>query len=142
MDSMLREVTHSGTGALAGARLGRPDVAGKTGTTSDAFDGWFAGYAGDVVAVAWMGFDQPKSLGGREFGATLALPIWIDYMRQALAGKPINDRKPPAGVAFVDGDWLYDEFAGEAGSKALDIEAPPSLSAPPNNAIMAPLSGG
>jgi penicillin-binding protein 1A len=144
MDSMLREVAHSGTGALAGARLGRPDVAGKTGTTSDAVDGWFAGYAGDVVAVAWMGFDQPKSLGGREFGATLALPIWIDYMRQALAGKPINDRKPPAGVSFVDGDWLYDEFTGEAGSKALDIEVPVpgAPSAPPNNAIMAPLSGG
>jgi penicillin-binding protein 1A len=100
MDSMLREVAHSGTGALAGQRLGRPDVAGKTGTTSDAFDGWFAGYAGDVVGVAWMGFDQPKSLGSREFGATLALPIWIDYMRQALAGMPISERKAPPGVSY------------------------------------------
>ncbi|UCV16665.1 penicillin-binding protein 1A [Quatrionicoccus australiensis] len=139
MDSMLREVAHSGTGALAGARLGRPDVAGKTGTTSDAFDGWFAGYAGNVVAVAWMGFDQPKSLGGREFGATLALPIWIDYMRQALAGKPLSERTPPAGVSFVDGDWMYDEFNGEAGIKTLDITAP---SVQPNDAIIQPLSGG
>lgn len=139
MDSMLREVAHSGTGALAGARLGRPDVAGKTGTTSDAFDGWFAGYAGNVVAVAWMGFDQPKSLGGREFGATLALPIWIDYMRQALAGKPLSERTPPAGVAYVDGDWVYDEFSGEAGVRTLDIEAP---QAPANDKIMQPLSGG
>jgi penicillin-binding protein 1A len=127
MDSMLREVAHSGTGALAGQRLGRPDVAGKTGTTSDAFDGWFAGYASDVVAVAWMGFDQPKSLGGREFGATLALPIWIDYMRQALSGKPINERKPPPGVTFVDGEWLYDEFNGDAGIKELDMESLPSM---------------
>jgi penicillin-binding protein 1A len=127
MDSMLREVAHTGTGALAGQRLGRPDVAGKTGTTSDAFDGWFAGYASDVVAVAWMGFDQPKSLGGREFGATLALPIWIDYMRQALSGKPINERKPPPGVTFVDGEWLYDEFNGDAGIKELDMESLPSM---------------
>jgi penicillin-binding protein 1A len=126
MDTMLREVAHNGTGALAGQRLGRPDVAGKTGTTSDAFDGWFAGYAGDVVAIAWMGFDQPKSLGGREFGATLALPIWIDYMRQALTGKPVNERTPPVGVSFVGGDWLYDEFNGDAGIKTLDIEAPTS----------------
>jgi penicillin-binding protein 1A len=122
MDSMLREVAHSGTGALAGQRLGRPDVAGKTGTTSDAFDGWFAGYAGDVVGVAWMGFDQPKSLGSREFGATLALPIWIDYMRQALAGMPISERKAPPGVSYVNGDWVYDEFNSDAGVKELDIE--------------------
>lgn len=140
MDSMLREVAHSGTGALAGTRLGRPDVAGKTGTTSDAFDGWFAGYAGDVVAVAWMGFDQPKSLGGREFGATLALPIWIDYMRQALAGKPVNERTPPTGVSFVDGEWIYDEFNGEAGIKTLDIEAPPAQ--PNENFGLPPSAGG
>ena len=136
MDSLLREVAHSGTGALAGQRLGRPDVAGKTGTTSDAVDGWFAGYAGDVVAIAWMGFDQPKSLGGREFGATLALPIWIDYMRQALAGKPLSERTPPAGISFVNGDWLYDEFNGDAGIKTLDIEthpaSPENTSAPPD----------
>ena len=127
MDSMLREVAHSGTGALAGQRLGRPDLAGKTGTTSDAIDGWFAGYASDVVAVAWMGFDQPKSLGGREFGATLALPIWIDYMRQALAGKPVAQRAAPPGVSFIDDDWVYDEFNGDSGVKELDVESLPSL---------------
>ncbi|MFZ2973506.1 MAG: PBP1A family penicillin-binding protein [Ferribacterium limneticum] len=127
MDSMLREVAHTGTGALAGQRLGRPDVAGKTGTTSDAFDGWFAGYASDVVAVAWMGFDQPKSLGAREFGATLALPIWIDYMRQALAGKPVSERSPPAGVSFVNGDWIYDEFNSDTGVKELDVESLPGM---------------
>jgi penicillin-binding protein 1A len=125
IDSMLREVARSGTGAQASQRLGRNDLAGKTGTTSDAVDGWFAGYSGNVVAVSWMGHDQPKSLGGREFGATLALPIWIDYMRQALSGKPPNKRKPPLGVSYVDGDWLYDEFKGDNGVKTLDVEESP-----------------
>ncbi|MGE5470470.1 MAG: penicillin-binding protein 1A [Bacteroidota bacterium] len=125
MDSMLREVVRSGTGAMATQRLARNDLAGKTGTTSNAVDGWFAGYAGNVVAVSWMGHDQPKSLGGREFGATLALPIWIDYMRQALSGKPPGERTPPPGVSLVDGDWLYDEFKGDDGIKALDVEVSP-----------------
>jgi penicillin-binding protein 1A len=125
IDSMLREVVRSGTGASASQRLGRSDLAGKTGTTSDAVDGWFAGYAGNVVAVSWMGYDQPKSLGGREFGATLALPMWIDYMRQALSGKPPSDRQPPPGVSFVDGDWFYDEYKGDDGVKTLDVEVSP-----------------
>jgi len=135
IDSMLRDVVRSGTGALASQRLGRSDLAGKTGTTSDAVDGWFAGYGGDVVAVAWMGYDQPKSLGGREFGATLALPIWIDFMRQALSGKPSRDRTPPPGVSFIDGDWRYDEFSGDAGIRTLDMDAapaePPPAATPP-----------
>lgn len=131
IDSMLREVAHSGTGAQAGQRLGRADLAGKTGTTSDTVDGWFAGYASDVVAVAWMGYDKPQSLGGREFGATLALPIWIDYMRQALSGKPVSEKAPPPGVSWVGGDWLYDEFNGDAGIKTLDIEpALPTITDP------------
>ena len=125
IDSMLREVVSSGTGAAASQRLGRHDLAGKTGTTSDAVDGWFAGYAGNVVGVAWMGYDQPKSLGGREFGATLALPIWIDYMRQALAGQPPFEKRPPPGLAFVSGDWVYDEFTGDQGIKAVDVEVSP-----------------
>jgi len=125
IDSMLREVVSSGTGAAASQRLGRNDLAGKTGTTSDAFDGWFAGYAGKVVAVAWMGYDQPKSLGAREFGATLALPIWTDYMRQALAAQPATTRTPPPGLSYIDGDWVYDEFAGDAGVKAVDVEVSP-----------------
>ena len=123
IDSMLREVVRSGTGAQASQRLGRFDLAGKTGTTSGAQDGWFAGYAGDVVAVAWMGYDKPKSLGGSEFGATLALPIWVDYMRQALSGKPKSERTPPPGVSFIDGDWFYDEFKGDSGIKSMDMDA-------------------
>jgi len=122
MDSMLREVTRSGTGAAATKRLGRTDIAGKTGTTSDAVDGWFAGYGGGIVAVAWMGYDEPKSLGGREFGATLAMPIWIDYMRTALKTRPEVNRAVPAGLSQIDGDWMYDEYI-DMGVKTLDMDS-------------------
>jgi len=128
MDGMLREVARTGTGAAATQRLARGDIAGKTGTTSDALDGWFAGYGGGIVGVAWMGFDEPKSLGGREFGATAALPIWIDYMRTALARKPQVARPVPAGLTQVDGEWMYDEFLTTGAVRTLDMdngEAPP-----------------
>ncbi|MDC8756563.1 penicillin-binding protein 1A [Janthinobacterium fluminis] len=121
VDSMLRDVVRSGTGAAATQRLGRADIAGKTGTTSDAIDGWFAGYGGGIVGVAWMGYDEPKSLGGREFGSSVALPIWIDYMKTALAKRPQAERAVPAGLSRVDGDWMYDEFIGNGEVRALDI---------------------
>jgi penicillin-binding protein 1A len=124
MDSMLHQVTSTGTGALATQKLGRPDLAGKTGTSSEAMDGWFAGYSGATTAVAWMGYDEPKSLGGREFGATVALPIWIDYMRVNLANKPLAVTQQPAGVAQVQGDWMLQEFVEVGGIRTLDIEAP------------------
>ncbi|MBC3873894.1 penicillin-binding protein 1A [Undibacterium flavidum] len=130
MDSMLREVVRSGTGAAATQKLGRRDLAGKTGTTSDAVDGWFAGYAGSVVAVSWMGFDDPKSLGGREFGATVALPIWIDAMRHALKGKPEFVRPAPENLVFVDGKWMYAEYQNGAGVKTLDIDEVPAVVPP------------
>ncbi|MFZ6680039.1 penicillin-binding protein 1A [Undibacterium sp. Tian12W] len=120
-DQMLREVVRSGTGASATAKLGRRDLAGKTGTTSDAVDGWFAGYAANVVAVAWMGYDDPKTLGGREFGSTLALPIWIDTMRVALAGKPEVVRAVPEGISNAEGDWMFNEFLNGAGVRTLDM---------------------
>ncbi|MBB3219706.1 penicillin-binding protein 1A [Pseudoduganella umbonata] len=122
MDSMLHEVARTGTGAAAVQRIGRPDIAGKTGTTSDAFDGWFGGYGGGIVAVAWMGYDEPKSLGGREFGSTLALPIWIDYMRSALAGRPIVERPVPEGVVQMNDDWVLEEYAGDPAVRTIDID--------------------
>jgi penicillin-binding protein 1A len=122
VDSMLRDVVQSGTGAAAGQRLRRSDIAGKTGTTNDAVDGWFAGYAGNLVAVAWMGYDTPKSLGGHEFGATLALPIWAEFMKTALAGKPERRQPTPNGLQLTDGDWLYGEYA-DAGVRTLDMDA-------------------
>jgi penicillin-binding protein 1A len=114
MDSMLRDVAHSGTGYLAGQRLNRRDIAGKTGTTNDTVDGWFAGYGGDVVAVTWMGYDTPKSLGSREFGSTLALPIWTDYMRTALRGQPDKAPAIPSGLARLNNDYLYQEYVAKA----------------------------
>jgi penicillin-binding protein 1A len=90
---LLGEVTRSGTAARAQAQLGRSDLYGKTGTTNDAVDAWFAGFQGtgatSLVAVAWMGYGEPRSLGERESGGGLALPIWIDYMGAALKGVPV-----------------------------------------------------
>jgi len=121
-DSMLRDVARVGTAAAASRQLGRSDLAGKTGTTSNAIDGWFAGYSGPVVAVAWMGYDEPRSLGGREFGATLALPIWVDYMRVALAKSPERAPLVPEGVVNVACDWVYAEYADQ---QQQQLETPP-----------------
>ena len=121
MDSMLRDVVRFGTAAAAN-RVGRTDLAGKTGTTSDAIDGWFAGYGGDVVAVAWLGYDNPKSLGAREFGATLALPLWINYMQSVLRGKPLMEHASPDGVNRDFGDWAFNEFSQGGGLRTLGME--------------------
>ncbi|KAF1027325.1 MAG: Penicillin-binding protein 1A [Burkholderia plantarii] len=106
MNSLLHTVASAGTGAGTNV-LGRGDLQGKTGTTNDAKDGWFAGYQQSLVAVAWMGFDQPKSLGSREFGAQLALPIWVSYMRTALHGVPEQQMAVPDGVTTLDGEIYY-----------------------------------
>ena len=79
MTDMLKEVINSGTAKKA-KRLKRSDIAGKTGTTNDQYDAWFAGYNPDIVTITWVGFDQPKPLGKFETGSRAALPIWIDYM--------------------------------------------------------------
>jgi penicillin-binding protein 1A len=113
-DSMLRDVARVGTAAQASRLLGRTDLAGKTGTTTNAIDAWFAGYGGKVVAVAWMGYDEPRSLGEREYGSTMALPVWVDYMRVALARTPQRERPLPEGVVQAGGDWVYAEFAEPA----------------------------
>ncbi|MFY9510882.1 MAG: penicillin-binding transpeptidase domain-containing protein, partial [Rubrivivax sp.] len=111
VDSLLAEVTRSGTAARAQATLQRPDLYGKTGTTNDAVDAWFAGFQPGVVAVAWMGHDQPRSLGEGESGGGLALPIWIASMSQMLRGVPVADPQPPPGLVLVNGDWRYEEWA-------------------------------
>jgi penicillin-binding protein 1A len=132
-DSMLRDVARYGTGAAATKALGRNDIAGKTGTTSDAVDGWFSGYGGNVVAVAWMGYDDPRSLGGREFGATLALPIWIDYMKVALAKRPQAERAEPEGLVRENDDWVYAEYAETPALGGIDLDQQPAAdpNAPP-----------
>ncbi|WP_426196301.1 penicillin-binding protein 1A [Massilia sp. DWR3-1-1] len=137
-DSMLRDVTRYGTGADATRKLERRDIAGKTGTTSDAFDGWFAGYGAQQVGVAWMGYDEPRSLGGREFGATLAMPIWIDAMRAALAGKAQQERIEPEGVMRQDDDWIYAEYAGSTEFKGIDLEQAAPADPAPEPALAQP----
>lgn len=87
MANILRDVIQHGTG-YAAMKLGRNDLGGKTGTTNDAKDAWFSGFSPNLVAVAWVGFDQPRSLGRREYGGVAALPIWSDYMGKALAETP------------------------------------------------------
>ena len=86
-----------GTAARA-RQLGRGDLAGKTGTTNDQLDAWFAGFNPKLVAVAWIGFDTPRSLGGGETGGAAALPIWMSYMAVALQGMPDEPLVPPEGV--------------------------------------------
>ena len=119
MDSMLQEVTKTGTAASARAKLGRNDIAGKTGTTNDSHDAWFAGYNPKVVAIAWIGFDKPASLGDRETGGGLALPMWISYMTTALKDIPQTSREVPTGVTQADGDWFIPEFATGGGTREL-----------------------
>jgi penicillin-binding protein 1A len=114
MNSLLHSVATEGTGAGTNV-LHRSDLQGKTGTTNDAKDGWFAGYQKSLVAVAWMGYDQPKSLGSREFGAQLALPIWVEYMQRALRGVPQEEPPVPDGVTTVDGDLFYADMTPGAG---------------------------
>ena len=108
LDSLLQEVVKSGTATRA-LQLGRGDLAGKTGTTNDSHDAWFAGYGGNIAAVAWVGYDQPKKLGDRETGGGLALPIWIDYMRTALAKAPPQARVMPTGVLNINGEYFTQE---------------------------------
>ncbi|MGI4981809.1 MAG: penicillin-binding protein 1A [Janthinobacterium lividum] len=114
MDSLLHDVATKGTGAPTNA-LHRNDLSGKTGTTNDAHDGWFAGYQRSVVAVAWLGYDQPRSLGSREFGAQLALPVWTAYMSEALKGVPQTRMDMPAGLATIDGELYFDNMTPGAG---------------------------
>ena len=124
MTTMMRDVVRGGTAARAMA-LGRNDLAGKTGTTNDHVDAWFCGFQPGLVAVAWIGFDTPASLGANETGSEAALPIWMEYMGKVLKGVPEGDLAQPSGVVTVnidpatglrepDGhshvlDWFYQE---------------------------------
>jgi len=101
MDSMMHDVVRRGTATRAAIALKRGDLAGKTGTTNDYIDAWFCGYQPTVVGIAWMGFDSPKRLGNGETGGAAALPIWIDYMEQALKGIPESWPEAPAGLLSV-----------------------------------------
>ena len=100
MDSMMQDVTRYGTAARV-ARLGRSDLAGKTGTTNEFVDAWFTGYQPSLVAISWVGFDQPRTLGKNQTGGVVALPIWIDYMETVLKDTPQTSRELPAGIVTM-----------------------------------------
>ncbi len=124
MGSLLQEVARSGTAAKAQATLKRPDIYGKTGTTNDSMDAWFAGYNPTLTAVVWIGYDQPRKLGGGagETGGGLALPVWIELMQHALKNVPVQEQVPPDGVVNIGGLWMFDEFGQGRGVSSLGLE--------------------
>lgn len=109
--TLLNEVARSGTAAKAQAQLRRPDLYGKTGTTNDVVDAWFAGFQPNLVAVVWFGYDTPRSLGTQASGGSLALPAWIQFMGTALRGEPVRTLSPPEGVVSLPTGWRYSEWA-------------------------------
>ena len=142
MDNMMRDVTIYGTAARASVALKRQDLAGKTGTTNEYMDAWFCGYQMTVAGCAWLGFDQPKTLGTKETGGSAALPIWIGYMTRALQNVPMRIPTAPEGlIASGDGrgrNFIYAENAVAAvavdENASEDIPPPkPDLSSPPSD---------
>lgn len=126
MNSLLQEVTRSGTAARAQSTLKRPDLYGKTGTTNDSMDAWFAGYHPHLVAVVWIGYDQPRKLGDRETGGGLSLPVWIDYMAFALRHTPVVEYTPPEGLVNIGGEWFYEEYTRTNGVRDVGLNSPES----------------
>ena len=125
MQSLLQEVTRAGTAAQAQATLKRPDLYGKTGTTNDSMDTWFAGFQPTLAAVIWLGFDTPRKLGDRETGGSLSLPIWIRFMEHALKGVPVMEPEAPEGLVHTNGEWFYDEYAKGAGVSSVGLSDKP-----------------
>ncbi|WP_162631572.1 penicillin-binding protein 1A [Burkholderia sp. JP2-270] len=109
MNSLLQSVAQRGTGARTNI-LKRTDLAGKTGTTNDSHDAWFAGYQHSLAAIAWIGYDNPRSLGDRETGGGLSLPVWIDYMGAALKGVPEFKPTVPDGVESLGSELYFTDF--------------------------------
>jgi penicillin-binding protein 1A len=122
VDSMLKDVVRYGTATKAMA-LKRTDLAGKTGTTNDSIDAWFAGYQNKLVGIAWIGYDQPKNLGNRETGGGLALPIWISYMQKALKDVPNEERVVPDNMIKVGEEYYYAENPPGSAIQNLDTGA-------------------
>jgi penicillin-binding protein 1A len=121
-NTLLQEVTRAGTAARAQATLKRADVYGKTGTTNDVLDAWFAGFQPGLVAVVWLGYDDPRSLGSHASGASLALPAWIEFMAAALKNVPVMEAAAPVEVIKVDGNWRYSDWALGGGIDSLGLD--------------------
>ncbi len=145
MVSLLRGVIDSGTARSAASKLQRP-AAGKTGTTDDNRDAWFVGFTPTLLAGVWVGFDERRVLGHGEEGAHAALPIWLDFMTKALAGKPVTDFAQPPGVvvARIDpatgllpapgGDSIEEVFL--EGTEPTETAAPPGEEATPDQMLL------
>ena len=132
MNSLLAEVTKTGTAAKARVELKRSDIYGKTGTTNDSMDTWFAGYHPSLVAVVWMGYDTPRKLGDKETGGSLSLPVWIDFMKTALKNVPIQEPIVPEGIVNSGGEWFYEEFTRATGVRSVGLEDKMPSTASPN----------
>jgi penicillin-binding protein 1A len=139
ISTLLQEVMRTGTGSRAMAALKRPDIYGKTGTTNDSMDAWFAGYHPSVTAVTWIGYDTPRKLGDRETGGGLSLPVWIAYMEHALRDVPILELDSPPGVVQAGVDWMYAEHAQGGGVLSLGLDDQPAAMPPPG-AITPPVT--
>jgi penicillin-binding protein 1A len=128
--TLLQEVARSGTAARAQATLKRQDIYGKTGTTNDSMDVWFAGFQPTLTAVVWIGYDNPRKLGDRETGGGLSLPVWIEFMQHALKGVPVQELQAPPGVVHAGSYWVFEEYAGGAGVASVGLEDPLPPQAP------------
>lgn len=131
LTSMLQDVIKRGTGRRALA-MNRSDIAGKTGTTNESKDSWFSGYNADYITTVWTGFDQPESLGRNEYGGTVALPIWMDYMSAALKDKPPHTQPEPDGILTLRIDPVSGRVAPPGAASAFyemfkSEDTPPSM---------------
>lgn len=138
ISSLLQEVTRSGTAQRAQATLKRPDLYGKTGTTNDSMDAWFAGFQPTIAAVTWIGYDTPRKLGDKETGGGLSLPVWISYMEHALKTVPILELGVPEGVVQAGVDWIYTEHAQDGGVLSLGLDDMPAVMQPPAHVLITP----
>lgn len=131
MGSLLQSVVNGGTATKAHQALKRNDLFGKTGTTNDSFDTWFAGFQPTMVGIAWVGYDTPRQLGVRgETGGSLSLPIWVGFMQTALQGVPVSEPRAPAGVVNVEGEWYFDDYAPGRGIASLGVDTQVQAPAP------------
>ncbi|MGC1955981.1 MAG: penicillin-binding protein 1A [Gammaproteobacteria bacterium] len=148
MSSMLRDVIQRGTGKRARV-LGRKDIAGKTGTTNDQRDAWFAGFNPRLVAVAWVGFDRLQPLGDKETGSRAALPMWLEFMQESLRGTPEEFMEQPEGMITIRIDPETGHFAGASQPRAIfetfrinDVPAAPAKAPARANTGRRSSSGG
>ena len=122
MSQLLGEVARSGTAAKVWQAFKRMDLAGKTGTTNDSMDAWFAGFQPNLAAVVWIGYDNPRKLGDKETGGGLALPVWLEFMTHALRKLPEMAPVVPAGLVQRGADWIFEEFASGGGVSSVGLE--------------------